>query len=436
MELERHYAAAAARLPGAFADHVARFFDGGGFPTARDEDWRHSTPEVLTRVGFEPFAAAPRTAGNGAGAAAALAGTAARFRFGPTELAAARSWVNGGSVPWPGPVAENRESLFRIGPLAGDAAVDSASEGAGAAWLRQPLDLMNRAFRHGGAEVRVPRGRDAGALLLFSARTPSAPRAQMLHPRFRIVLEPGSAATVVEVHAGDAGDGGWTNPTTEGRIGADARLDYLRVDLETGGIVHTGRSTFRLERGARLRSTVLALGAGISRSDASVVLAGEGAEADLNGLFLGLGQGVADQHTLAIHAAPRAVSRQLYKSVLADASCAIFDGKVVVAPGAVGTDASQANRNLLLSEEARVHTRPRLEILNDDVKCAHGAAIGRLDENALFYLRSRGLGRMDAREMLVAGFAGEVIRNLPSAAARELAESGLAAIRATGNWTA
>ena len=181
---------------------------------------------------------------------------------------------------------------------------------------------------------------------------------------------------------------------------------------------------------------MLALGAGISRSDASVVLAGEGAEADLNGLFLGLGQGVADQHTLAIHAAPRAVSRQLYKSVLADASCAIFDGKVVVAPGAVGTDASQANRNLLLSEEARVHTRPRLEILNDDVKCAHGAAIGRLDENALFYLRSRGLGRMDAREMLVAGFAGEVIRNLPSAAARELAESGLAAIRATGNWTA
>ena len=157
---------------------------------------------------------------------------------------------------------------------------------------------------------------------------------------------------------------------------------------------------------------------------------------DLEGLFLGVEAAKADQHTLAIHAARHTTSRQLFKNVLSDEATAVFDGKVVVAPGAIGTDASQANRNLLLSQKAAVHTRPRLEINADDVKCAHGAAIGRLDEDALFYLRSRGLGRMDSHEILVRGFAGEVVEKVPVAAVRGLAKDGLTRVRESRSFAA
>ena len=251
-----------------------------------------------------------------------------------------------------------------------------------------------------------------------------------------IELSPESRATIIEAHDGDSATAGWTNPSTLCRVGRDAELRYVRLELETGAIVHTGRVTFELARNARVHSTVLSLTRSRSRTDTTAMLNAEGAEAALDGLFLGVGEAKADQHTLAVHAARNTTSRQLFKNVLADEAGAVFDGKVMVAPGASGTDASQSNRNLLLSDDARVHTRPRLEILNDDVKCAHGAAIGRLDEDAMFYLRSRGLGPKDAREMLVEAFAGEVIEKLPAPPLRELAESGLRRIRASRSWTA
>ena len=299
----------------------------------------------------------------------------------------------------------------------------------------QPLEMLNAGLFDCGFRVRLAAGREAGPVLLYSRRQDDGEPA-MRHPRSLIELDPGSRLTVVEVHDGESATPGWTNSSTLCRLGEDAELRYVRVEMETGNIAHTGRVTFRLGRNARVQSTVLSLTGGKSRTDTAAVLTTEGAEVDLDGLFLGVERARADQHTLVVHSARHTASRQLVKNVLSDEATAVFDGKVVVAPGAAGTDASQANRNLLLSTKAVVHTRPRLEINNDDVKCAHGAAIGRLDPDALFYLRSRGLGRRDSHEILVRGFAGEVVEKIPVEAVRALAGAGLQRVRESRSFAA
>ena len=401
----------AGQIPGGAPERseaVRQFFRDGGFPTGADEEWRFSDLDALGRTEYRrgPVPAAPEPDD--------LPGWIEEF--GQRVLLSEGACFNAGET--------RRASELAFGALS----LPEAQSGNGVAVPRNPLETLNSALFDCGFRVRIGRGFEAEPILLYSLRREhSGKRPRMLHPRSVVALEPGSRATVIEAH--DGGSGGWTNPSTVCRVGEGAELRYVRLELETGNIIHTARTTFDLGRNARVSSTVLSLGGGQTRDDTAAVLASEGAEAELSGLFLGLDARKADQHTLAVHAAPHCASRQLYKNVLAGRSRAVFDGKVVVAPGAIGTDASQTNRNLLLSDGARVHTKPRLEINADDVKCAHGAAIGRLDEEALFYLRSRGLGRMDSRELLVRAFAGEVIEGVPVAAARELAERGLARIR-------
>ena len=426
---------------------LGEFFATGGFPTGAREDWRFSH---LDRLGQGEYRRYP--------AATDLPLTRVRDlpgwvgRFGQRVLLAEGRCINGGETRRTGepgfgartlPGGGDEEGAFGSAPggrsLHADGGTDAGGNGAGGDLDdlgRHPLERLNAALFDCGFRVRVGAGFESEPILLYSLRrdTGDSGGPRMLHPRSVIELGPGSRATVIEAHDGASSTGGWTNPTTLCRVGADAELRHVRLELETGNLIHTARTIFQLGRNARVSSTVFSLGEGQARDDTAAVLTAEGAEADFSGLFLGFGASKADHHTLAAHAARHCASRQLFKNVLADRSRAVFDGKVVVAPGAVGTDASQTNRNLLLSKGARVHTKPRLEINADDVKCAHGAAIGRLDEDALFYLRSRGLGRLDSREMLVRAFAGEVIGKAPVAAARELAEAGLRRLRENGSF--
>lgn len=415
---------------------VRGFFQAGGFPTARLEDWRFSDLDELGRTGYRRYSDLPTI---GSPEADELPGWVSDFGcrvllsegrpLNATEFHP-RNGLDVRDLP-PVPAGEEEHDWGFVAPGA-------APEGTQAdldAPLRHPLEMLNSGLFDCGFLVKVARGEDAGPVLLYSLRRDIGHPA-MLHPRSVIELAPGSRLTVIEAHDGDSATVGWTNPSTVCHVGEDAELRYLRVELETGNLAHTGRVTFQLARNARVRSTVLSLTGGKSRTDTAAILTAEGAEAELDGLFLGVEKAKADQHTLAIHAARHTTSRQLFKNVLSDEATAVFDGKVVVAPGAIGTDATQANRNLLLSKKAAVHTRPRLEINADDVKCAHGAAIGKLDEDALFYLRSRGLGRMDAREIMVRGFAGEIVEKVPVEAVRRLAAEALKRVRESRSFGA
>lgn len=419
---------------------VGEFFARGGFPTAADEDWRHSGLD-LTKTLYRPFDGAPPANGAPPDWTEGFA-DAVRLRNGLVEsVSAARGGGVGvveafgradsrdrGSGGAPTPAGE--AVRFAEGAASGGNGTGTDADGE----LAHPLETLNAALSDCGARLEIPADADCPPVLFHSSRSGEPGAERMLHPRFVVELGAGSRAVVIEAHEGGGGggggaDSGWTNPSTLCRVGANAELHYLRLDREPGRVAHTGRVTFELGRDARLRCTVFSLGAGRSRTELRALLRSEGADAELNGLFLGAGSAAADHHTLVVHAAPRGSSRQLFKSVLAEDARAVFDGKVVVTPGAVGTDAAQANRTLLLSRRAETHTRPRLEINADDVKCAHGAAIGRLDEDALFYLRSRGLGAMDSREILIRAFAGEVIERAGAAPVRALAEAELAAMR-------
>lgn len=422
---------------------VGEFFARGGFPGASDEDWRHSGLD-LTKTLYRPFEGSPPTDGAPPEWAEGFA-DAARLRNGVLESVTAgagggarlRAFGRAVSRSGRGRAADSAaDETARFPVETGGGGNGNGAEADGE--LAHPLETLNAALSDCGARLEVPADADCPPILLHSRRSGEPGAERMLHPRFLVELGTGSRALVIEAHdgAGGGADAGWTNPSAFCRIGDNAELHYLRLDLEPEPVAHTGRVTFELGRDARLRCTVFSLGAGRSRTEARALLRSEGADAELNGLFLGSGAAAADHHTLVVHAAPRGSSRQLFKSVLAEDARAVFDGKVVVTPGAVGTDAAQANRTLLLSRRAETHTRPRLEINADDVKCAHGAAIGRLDEDALFYLRSRGLGAMDSREILIRAFAGEVIERAGAAPVRALAEAELAAMRPRWSETA
>lgn len=415
---------------------VEEFFRSGGFPTARQEDWRFSDLDGLGRIAYRRY---PELTGSKLPEPGELPAWTSEFEH--RVLLAEGSPLNAGDfraadglrfgdLPIVPPAEEEDDWGFVVpGAAANGAGVDIEAP------LRHPLEMVNAGLFDCGFRVRIGRDQDAGPILLYSLRRETG-HPHMLHPRSVIEVAAGSRLTVVEAYDGASETAGWTNPSTLCRLGENAELRYVRVELETGNIAHTGRVTFQLARNARVHSTVLSLTGSRSRTDSAAILTAEGAEVDLEGLFLGVNAAKADQHTLAIHAARHTTSRQLFKNVLSDEASAVFDGKVVVAPGAIGTDASQANRNLLLSQKAQVHTRPRLEINADDVKCAHGAAIGRLDADALFYLRSRGLGWMDSHEILVRAFAGEVVEKIPVEPVRALAAAGLQRVRESESFAA
>jgi Fe-S cluster assembly protein SufD len=226
------------------------------------------------------------------------------------------------------------------------------------------------------------------------------------------VAEEGASARIVEHWIGEPDARYLANGVTEIVLGRDSSLEHVKLQRESGEAFHVQRIQVRQERGSSLRSHAIALGAAVSRTEITTVLAGEGAECSLYGLYVMDGRRHVDHHTTIDHSVPRTTSREVYKGILDDRSRGVFTGKVFVRKDAQQTSAEQTNRNLLLAEGAVVETRPQLEIYADDVKCTHGAAVGRLDEDALFYMRQRGIDLAQARTLLTYAFASEVLESL------------------------
>jgi Fe-S cluster assembly protein SufD len=249
--------------------------------------------------------------------------------------------------------------------------------------------------------------------------------ATMSHPRVLAVIGQGSQASIVESHAGADDAAYFTNAVTEIMLGENAALDHYKVQQESPQAYHVGAQHVVAHRSANCTSHSISLGGSLVRNDVVAVLDGEGAECTLNGLYLADGQRLVDNHTTIDHAKPHCGSREVYKGVLADRARGVFNGKIIVRPDAQKTDAKQTNRALLLSEDAQINSKPELEIFANDVKCTHGAAVGQLDEDAVFYLRSRGLGLAEARHLLIHAFAGDVLNRMPLAPVRHAVEEVL-----------
>ena len=229
-----------------------------------------------------------------------------------------------------------------------------------------------------------------------------------IFPHILVIAGAGSKATIIENYQGS----GFTNAAIQIIVEDNANLTHYRIQRDTTEALHIGNSHATLGRGSSYNSTNINLGAALFRHGANVKFTAEGAEAWVDGLYMLGGEQHSDTHSVIDHTVPNCLSHQTYKGVLNDKSRAVFNGKVFVRLNASGTDAQQSNKNLLLSNDARIDTKPQLEIFNDDVKCSHGATVGQLEEEELFYLLSRGLNEDLARNLLTYGFAEEIINKI------------------------
>ena len=378
-------------------ESIARF-TSLGLPTRRVEAWKYTDLRPLARAEYSA----------------------------PSRRAEA-------GVVLPAPVAEGHRLVFVDGGYRADlstlrplpkgarllplsAALDSMPDLL-AAHLRRAADeddaalpALNMALMEDGAVLWLEPGVvvEAPIEMLFLAGGGEA--AVAYHPRSLIVAEAGSRATVIERHAG-SGDY-FANSVLEARLGAGASLRHYKL-LEAGdGGIHLSATRARLEAEARYDAFVLSASARIGRNEIAVVLDGEGAECQIDGAYMLRGRSHVDNAITIVHAQPRTISRESYKGVLDDRARAIFQGRIVVREDAQKSDGRQVNRTLLLSDTAEIDSKPELEIYADDVKCSHGATTGALDEEALFYMRSRGLPEDEARGILVGAFVNEVIDDI------------------------
>ena len=384
----------------------AERFAAVGFPAARDEEWRFTPIGPVTQTSWA--AVAPRGEEPGPD-------RLQPFVFGHPEWTTL-VFVNGcysealsqvGALPAGVRVASLAEALRADGALAeGHLGRHAPIEGSA-------FTALNAArFRDGGL-VSVGAGVDlANPVHLVFVTTPDAGGAAM-HPRNLIVVGRGARASVVESYVTLAPEQTyWSNPVTEVSAAAGSWIEHTRIQRESERAFHVGLTHVDQARDSHYRSFTMAMGAAVSRHNLHVRLNDENVETLMYGLYLTRGEQVADNHTAIFHDQPNCRSWEVYKGVLDGRSRAVFNGKVFVRPEAQKTDAKQTNRNLLLSDGARVDTKPQLEIFADDVKCTHGATVGRLDDLALFYARSRGIPVLAAERLLTYAFAAEVIEEV------------------------
>ena len=271
---------------------------------------------------------------------------------------------------------------------------------------------LNTAFMQDGAFIHIPPEIIVAAPihLLFVSTAPA--QATVSYPRNLMLVDRGGQATVVESYVGVAHEVYLTNAVTEVVAGEHAVINHYRMQQESKAAFHMATLQVHQDRSSHVISHAIALGGALARNEITVVLAGEGSECTLNGLFMVAGQQHVDNQTRIEHVQPYCTSRELYKGVLDGKGRGVFNGTIYVHKAAQKSNAKQTNKNLLLSPEAWINTKPQLEIYNNDVKCGHGSTIGRLDEEALFYLRSRGIGLEQARSLLTYAFASEMLSQI------------------------
>jgi Fe-S cluster assembly protein SufD len=262
---------------------------------------------------------------------------------------------------------------------------------------------LNTAFLDDVTVIEVPRG----ALLDEPIEiTYEAPDRVALNPRTLIVVGPAAQCRIVETYRGQGRY--FTNAVTEIVAGEGAVVDHYKVQRESAEAFHVGAHFVAVGRSANFTSHSIALGGALVRNDVVVTLS-EGSDATLNGLYIVNGTQHVDNHTAIDHARPHGTSRELYKGILDGKASAVFNGRILVRKDAQKTDSKQTNKNLVLSDEAVIDTKPELQIFADDVRCTHGATIGQLDSEAMFYMQSRGIGKADARSMLTYAFAQDIV---------------------------
>jgi Fe-S cluster assembly protein SufD len=296
----------------------------------------------------------------------------------------------------------------------------------------QVFSAINTALMSDGVVVQVQRGVAAPQPIHLLFISDPGARGGVSHPRVLLVSEPGSQASIVEQYVSAGGTGYFTNAVTEAWLGEGATLHHVRLQREAGDAFHVGTCVAHQERDSHFMSFSFVTGAALARVNVYAGLNGPGGGATLNGLYMLDASQHTDHQTRIVHAEPNCYSRELYKGVLDGSSHGVFNGKVYVHPEAQKTDGKQTNNALLLSEKARIDTKPQLEIFADDVKCTHGATVGRIDETALFYMKSRGIPNREARQLLTYVFAAEVLETIPVEALRDGLER-LAMERFTGS---
>jgi Fe-S cluster assembly protein SufD len=368
---------------------IARFAEMG-FPGPRDEEWRFTLITPLVQVPFEPVPADN----------ADLTISSLRTPSGVIVCSLAEAMAKHSALVEP--------HLARH-----------------ADWKKHPFTALNTAFLHNGAFVYVPRGTviEEPICLEFAVGRVETP--YVWHRRCLVILGDNSQVTLIENYNGLPGTTYFTNAVTEIVVGPGANVDHYKVQREGDRAFHQAIMQVQLGRAANFSSHAITQGGQWVRNEINAVFEGEGGECTLNGLYQASGQQLVDNHTFIDHAYPHCASHELYKGILDGKARGVFNGKIYVRQDAQKTDAKQTNQTLLLSNDATINTKPQLEIYADDVKCTHGATVGQLDAESIFYLRSRGVGVAEARSLLTYAFANDIVSRIKVANVRAELERSL-----------
>ncbi len=390
---------------------LARFSELG-LPTLQHEDWRFTNTAPIAKLPFNPAFEAGASV-----SAAQLKNSLFAQQPGPRlvfvngHFAADLSAVKG--IP----------TGVKVGSLAAalksDAAFLEKHLGKYAASADNGFSALNQAFFLDGGFVHVPANINITEPIQFVYISTAKQTGTTIHPRNLVIAEANSKVTVLESYLSLGGSGYFTNAVTELFAGDNAHLEFVKFQDEAADAFHMAAFHGEFGRTSQVNVHSFALGAKLSRNNIRTKLAGEGLECVLNGLYLTRGEQLADHHMIVEHAQPHCASHEYFNGILDDKSRGVFHGRILVQPIAQKTDAKQTNKNLLLSDDAGADTKPQLEIYADDVKCTHGATIGQLNKESIFYLRSRGISPQTARRMLIHAFAGEIIERIQHEAARE-----------------
>jgi Fe-S cluster assembly protein SufD len=382
-------------------------------PTTRDEEWRFTDISPLAKLSFQPVHAESSLR------------IADVEHFYIEEAAIRLVFVDGAYAPELSKQSNGIEHAGLIVTNLPSAAAVHATAiephlGRHAVFEDNVFAALNTAFLHDGALIIAQRNAavEKPVHLLFIATQ----KETASHPRCLLIAESGSAVTVIEDYVSLQKEAYVTNTVTEIALADNAQVNHIRIQRDSSEAFHIANCAVSLGRASRYRSVSVALGARISRFNLNALLAAEGVECTIDGLALITGRQLADTHTCIDHAKPHGTSWQSHKCIVDGAAHAVFNGKIVVRPGAQRTDSSQSSRNLLLNAKARVDTKPQLEIFADDVKCAHGATVGQLDNEEVFYLKSRGLSELTARNLLTYAFGAEIIDRISVASLKHRLE--------------
>ncbi len=390
---------------------LARFAELG-FPTTEDEDWRFTNVAPITRLPLNP---------RGSPSGSPAPSVALQTTFGSlrgTKLVFVDGYFNQ-ELSRVGPGEKGIEILNLAAALAASPGIVERHLGRYRQDEQNAFAALNTAFFTDGAFIFLPRGtvvRDPIHVLHLSTGGPGDVTAQIRH---LVVAEAGSEATILEHYASLTEQAHVTNVVTEMVLEPGAKVEHCKFQEENSNSFHMASLHAELGRSSNFIAHSFVSGARLSRNNIRTVLAGEGIECVLNGLYITKDEQLADHHMIVEHAQPHCNSHEYFNGILDGKSRGVFHGRILVRQIAQKTDAKQTNKNLLLSDDAGVNTKPQLEIYADDVKCTHGATIGQLNEESIFYLRARGIGKERARRMLMHAFAGEIIDRIRSEPIRE-----------------